>query len=203
MASPGKRRETDLMKLMMADHEIQMADGDRVGEFYVKFHGPKQTPYEGGVWKVHVELPETYPYKSPSIGFINRLYHPNVDEMSGSVCLDVINQTWSPMYDLTNIFEVFLPQLLTYPNPTDPLNGEAAALQMREPDRYKQKVREYVQRYAKPEDFPSGSADDEEDDDDASSFSMTDSEGEDDVPLPGDVGASNPAGAPAADGRHL
>lgn len=28
---------------MMADHEIQMADNDRVGEFYVKFHGPKQS----------------------------------------------------------------------------------------------------------------------------------------------------------------
>jgi ubiquitin-conjugating enzyme E2 H len=60
---------------------------------------------------------------------------------SGSVCLDVINQTWSPMYDMVNIFEVFLPQLLRYPNPTDPLNGEAAALMMREPKGYEAKVK--------------------------------------------------------------
>ncbi len=60
---------------------------------------------------------------------------------SGSVCLDVINQTWSPMFDMINIFEVFLPQLLRYPNPTDPLNGEAAALLMRDPKTYDIKVK--------------------------------------------------------------
>lgn len=78
---------------------------------------------------------------------------------SGSVCLDVINQTWSPMFgllpftstqdtrlnlallDMINIFEVFIPQLMRYPNPTDPLNGEAAALLMREPSSYDAKVR--------------------------------------------------------------
>ena len=60
---------------------------------------------------------------------------------SGSVCLDVINQTWSPMFDMINIFEVFLPQLLRYPNPTDPLNGEAAALLMRDPKTYDVKVK--------------------------------------------------------------
>ena len=42
--------------------------------------------------------------------------------------------------DLINIFEVFLPQLLRYPNPTDPLNGEAAALLMRDPAAYESKV---------------------------------------------------------------
>lgn len=98
-------------------------------------------PFAGGNWKIHVEIPDQYPYKSPSIGFVNRIFHPNIDELSGSVCLDVINQTWSPMYDMINIFEVFLPQLLRYPNPTDPLNGEAAALMMREPKGYEAKVK--------------------------------------------------------------
>lgn len=60
---------------------------------------------------------------------------------SGSVCLDVINQTWSPMYDMINIFEAFLPHLLRYPNPSDPLNGEAAALMLRDPKGYESKVR--------------------------------------------------------------
>ncbi|GJQ11791.1 hypothetical protein GpartN1_g3582.t1 [Galdieria partita] len=160
MSSPSKRREMDLMKLLMADYELELSEENQVSDFYVKFHGPSETAYEGGVWKVHVQLPDAYPYKSPSIGFVNKIYHPNVDEASGSVCLDVINQTWSPMFDLVNIFEVFLPQLLTYPNPTDPLNGEAAALQLKDPDKFTAKVKEYVQKFALPEHFPSSKTED-------------------------------------------
>ncbi|XP_059651380.1 ubiquitin-conjugating enzyme E2 5 isoform X2 [Cornus florida] len=140
MSSPSKRREMDLMKLMMSDYKVEMIN-DGMQEFYVHFHGPNDSPYHGGVWKIRVELPDAYPYKSPSIGFVNKIYHPNVDEMSGSVCLDVINQTWSPMFDLVNVFEVFLPQLLLYPNPSDPLNGEAAAIMMRDRTAYEQRVK--------------------------------------------------------------
>lgn len=43
--------------------------------------------------------------------------------------------------DLVNVFEVFLPQLLLYPNPSDPLNGEAAALMMRDRASYEQRVK--------------------------------------------------------------
>jgi len=106
----------------MAGYEVDVHSSV---DFIVTLRGPKDTLYEEGTFKVHVELPTSYPYKSPSVGFVTRIYHPNVDFASGTVCLDVLNQTWSPIYGLENVFEVFLPQLLTYPNPTDPLNPEA------------------------------------------------------------------------------
>ncbi|WVQ69273.1 uncharacterized protein L199_007490 [Kwoniella botswanensis] len=153
------------MKLLMSDYQVTLVN-NKMSEFTVKFHGPAETPFAKGVWKIHVELPEAFPYKSPSIGFMNKIFHPNIDELSGSVCLDVINQTWSPMFELINIFEIFLPQLLRYPNPADPLNGEAAALLMRDPKAYAKKVESYVERYATPEDANQAGDDDDEDDDD-------------------------------------
>lgn len=75
------------------------------------------------------------------------------------------------MFELINIFESFLPQLLRYPNPSDPLNGEAAALLMRSPEQYNTRVKDYVKRYARAEDADTagngkrGGGDDEEDED--------------------------------------
>ncbi|GLJ55766.1 hypothetical protein SUGI_1197490 [Cryptomeria japonica] len=148
MVNSNLRRDMDVMKLMMSGYKVELVN-DSLAELYVELKGPPNSPYDGGIWQVHIEIPEAYPYKSPSVGFANRIYHPNVDEMSGSVCLDVINQAWSPMYDLSNVFESFLPQLLLYPNPTDPMNEEAASLLMHDEDFYEKKVKEYCAKYAK------------------------------------------------------
>jgi ubiquitin-conjugating enzyme E2 H len=147
MSSPEKRRDMDIMKLAMHDFKVEICEDDDY-DIVVDFHGPKNTLYEGGLWKIKIILPMEYPFKSPSIGFENKIFHPNIDETSGSVCLDVLNQTWTPMYDLVNIFELFLPQLLTYPNPSDPLNPRAASLMNQDFSLYKETVRNFVQTYA-------------------------------------------------------
>jgi len=52
------------------------------------------------------------------------------------------------MFDLVNVFSVFLPQLLLYPNPSDPLNPDAASLMLSNPKGYQERVKEYVKKYA-------------------------------------------------------
>ena len=68
--------------------------------------------------------------------------------------------------ELINIFEIFLPQLLRYPNAADPLNGEAAALLIRDPKAYAKKVESYVDRYASTDQAAQAGDDDAEDGDD-------------------------------------
>ena len=148
----NKRKEIDKRKIVLAGFEIEESQTQNPSEFFItNFKGPKESLYEGGNWKLHIQLPENYPYKSPSIGFVNRIYHPNVDERSGTICLDVINQTWSPLFELKNIFEEFLPQLLLYPNPSDPLNADAADLLLHHKKKYEEKVKKYVKLYANDE----------------------------------------------------
>lgn len=89
-AIAGKRKQRDIAKLLMSDYKVTQSKENK-NDMLIEFPGPVDSLYQGGIWTVHVLLPDHYPYKSPSIGFLNRIFHPNVDEASGSVCLDVIN----------------------------------------------------------------------------------------------------------------
>ena len=47
-AASNKRKEKDVMKLMMSGKfKVQLANEDSTSEFEVLFHGPKDSPYEG------------------------------------------------------------------------------------------------------------------------------------------------------------
>jgi len=53
-----------------------------------KIKGPVDTPYEGGIFKVDIEIPDKYPFEPPKMRFATKLWHPNVSSQTGAICLD-------------------------------------------------------------------------------------------------------------------
>ena len=43
----NKRKERDVMKLLMSNYEVCLKDETNKNDLYVLFRGPKDSPYEG------------------------------------------------------------------------------------------------------------------------------------------------------------
>ncbi|KAF6022757.1 UBE2B [Bugula neritina] len=67
------------------------------------------------------------------------MFHPNV-YADGSICLDILQNRWSPTYDVSAIL-TSIQSLLHDPNPNSPANNEAAQL-------FRENRREYDRRVA-------------------------------------------------------
>ena len=68
---------------------------DNLRHFRVMLEGPRDSPYEGGRFKLELFLPEEYPMAPPKVRFLTKIYHPNVDKV-GRICLDILKDKWSP-----------------------------------------------------------------------------------------------------------
>ncbi|KAK6913227.1 Ubiquitin-conjugating enzyme E2, partial [Dillenia turbinata] len=64
--------------------------------------GPDDTPWDGGTFKLTLQFTEDYPNKPPTVRFISRMFHPNI-YTDGSICLDILQNQWSPIYDVAAI----------------------------------------------------------------------------------------------------
>jgi len=70
--------------------------------FNVMILGPSQSPYEGGVFKLELFLPEEYPMAPPKVRFLTKIYHPNIDKL-GRICLDILKDKWSPALQIRTV----------------------------------------------------------------------------------------------------
>jgi len=106
--------------------------------------GPDDTPWEDGTFKLRVDFTEEYPNKAPTVKFITKMFHPNI-YADGSICLDILQNQWSPIYDISAIL-TSIQSLLCDPNPNSPANSEAARLYQENRREYERKVKEIVEQ---------------------------------------------------------
>ncbi|KAK6471688.1 ubiquitin-conjugating enzyme E2 C-like [Huso huso] len=126
--SVTKRLQQELMTLMMSGDKGISAfpESDNLFKWIGTIDGAKETVYEGLRFKLSLEFPSGYPFNAPTVRFITPCFHPNVDTQ-GFICLDILKDKWSALYDVRSIL-MSIQSLLGEPNNESPLNANAAEL---------------------------------------------------------------------------
>jgi len=106
--------------------------------------GPQDTPWESGIFNLRLTFSERYPDKPPRVRFTSECYHPNVYQ-DGTICLDIIQDCWSPAHDVNSIL-TSIQSLLTDPNCASPANPEAARMYQEDRKEYNRRVRRIAQK---------------------------------------------------------
>ncbi|KAF8070891.1 UBC35 [Scenedesmus sp. PABB004] len=119
---------------------------DNLRYFHVMILGPVTSPYEGGVFKLELFLPEDYPMAPPKVRFLTKIYHPNIDKL-GRICLDILKDKWSPALQIRTVL-LSIQALLSAPNPDDPLADNVAKHWKENEAEAVQTAQEWTRQYA-------------------------------------------------------
>ena len=121
-------------------------DDDNIFAWSATMIGPKDSPYEDGIFLLKINFPNNYPFKPPQITFDTKIFHPNISS-SGSICLDILQSNWSPALTITKTL-LSISSLLTDPNPDDPLVSSIANMYKSDREKYNEEAKLWTTKYA-------------------------------------------------------
>ena len=125
---------------------------DNFYKWKVTLMGPKDTPYEFGMFYIEVIFPKNYPNRPPEIHFITPIYHPNVNiqrsdkEALGNVHFSTI-KFWNPSTTMRKVISD-LYAIFFWANPKSPCSLKIAKEYKENRGLYEEKVIYFTKKYA-------------------------------------------------------
>ncbi|XP_023561830.1 ubiquitin/ISG15-conjugating enzyme E2 L6 isoform X2 [Octodon degus] len=103
-------------------------------------------------FRLRLDFPKDYPFRPPTVTFITKIYHPNVDEQ-GRTCLPLLSREhWKPHTKPSQVLES-LSLLVNKPNLEEPVRADLAGLLAQSPDLFWKRAEEFTLQFG--EDRPS------------------------------------------------
>lgn len=86
-----------------------------------------------------------FPQDPPLVKFLSKIWHPNIGDHSGTICMDTIKHNWTPQAGLEMVFNSILV-LLEEPNNSSPQNPRAATT-YKNMDEHIEKIKSFYEPY--------------------------------------------------------
>jgi ubiquitin-conjugating enzyme E2 M len=125
--APGLIRiQSELTELDLPPRaSIDFPDPKNLMEFRVTLC-PDEGYWKNAKYVFSFSIKPMYPHDAPKVKCLTTVYHPNID-LDGNVCLNILREEWNPVLSISAVIYGLL-SLFIDPNPTDPLNQEAAEM---------------------------------------------------------------------------
>ncbi|KAF4317121.1 hypothetical protein JM18_007896 [Phytophthora kernoviae] len=122
-------------------------DEEQLCGIHAEIRGPEDTPYEGGYFTVKLTLTESFPQQPPRGVFLTKIFHPNVSQPAGEICVNTLKKDWNPTLGLAHVLQV-VRCLLIVPFPESSLNDEAGKLFLESYDEYARRAKLWTSIHA-------------------------------------------------------
>lgn len=164
-----RRKNVKALTRQFQDLQTDPIDGvqaefldDDIGQWKVSIAGPKDSPYEDGIFALHLDFSRQYPEKPPNTKMATPIYHLNINDR-GKICIGILDSEWNPQLTVRDLL-VEIVELLRQPDLSDALQFELVSVYQHNREEYFKIAKLWTQKYACNNNDKDGDNDDEDKD---------------------------------------
>jgi len=137
---------------------VELEDESNLYEWKIWVEGPKDSPYNGGIFLLQMKFPPDFPMSPPELKFVSEFWHPNVYAETGAVCISILHppgedemsgeradERWLPTQSVTSVL-LSVISLLNAPNTSSPANVDASVEWRKDPEGFRRRCVRLIEK---------------------------------------------------------